>query len=34
VEHTIIKSDRKCNYASNAFIVKVHFYGENDLPQT
>jgi hypothetical protein len=29
--NTIIKSDRKCD---NAFIIKVHFDGENDLPQT
>ena len=33
-ENTIIKSDHKCDYACNAFVIKVHFYGENYLPQT
>ena len=29
-----INSDHKSDYACEAFIIKVHFYGENYFPQT
>ena len=32
-ENTILKSDDKCDYACNAFIIKVNFYGDNLLTQ-